>query len=78
MNDEGGIRLSRDLIMHLLSEERESIASYHRACVRYQIDPDPLAQAVSNERIRLLSQILDGKQLTLQSYTLKLRQPTVK
>jgi hypothetical protein len=78
MNDEGEIRLSRDLIMHLLAEEREAIASYHRSCVRYQIMPDPLAQAISDERIRLLSQILDGKQLTLQSYTLRFGQPTEK
>ena len=78
MNDEGEIRLNRDLIMHLLAEEREAIALYNRACVRYQITPDPLARAVSDERIRLLSQILDGKQLTLQSYTLRLGQPTAK
>ena len=72
------VRLSKALLLKLITEEKEEIASYQRICLRYQSNPDPLVMAVSHERLRLLNNILKGKHLTLQSEMIKSRRPTVR
>lgn len=55
------VRATRDDLLDLLAQEKESFALYERLCAAYKTKPDPIAIAVSKAKIELLQQLLAGE-----------------
>jgi fructose-1,6-bisphosphatase len=50
--------VTRELLLKLISEEKENFSKYSQACANYQISVDPLALAKSQGRLEILNKIL--------------------
>lgn len=50
--------ITKDLILSIISEEKEKFGEYSRLCAHYQIQPDPLALAKHQAKMDTLSFLL--------------------
>ena len=55
MRDSG---LNRDLLLTLISEEKETYSRYESLSKRYQIEPHPIAEAKVMAKLELLQKLL--------------------
>jgi|3_EtaG_2_1085321.scaffolds.fasta_scaffold68147_2 hypothetical protein len=51
-------RVSTAILLSLLAEEKDQITSYRSLCARYEIQPDPVAEAGSRGRQEALKSLL--------------------
>jgi hypothetical protein len=51
----------KELLLSLISEEKELFGEYSQLCARYQIQPDPIAIAKHQAKLEILQRLLQEK-----------------
>lgn len=54
----------KELLLSLISEEKERFGEYSQLCALYQIPPDPIAIARHQGKLEVLQQLLREKIIT--------------
>jgi hypothetical protein len=60
--------IEKSELLRLLAEEGDAYASYLQLCERYQITPNPTAEAIHQDRKNLLTTLLNGKPTFLKIF----------
>jgi len=63
MSKDTTVPFSKEDLLSLLTEEKERLALYTRLCHQYQIEPHPIAQATSQAKIQLLTELVEWKKV---------------
>lgn len=71
MVDTNSITITRERVLELLSEEKETFSLYLQLCNHYQIDMDPIAAAASKATTSILKKLLAGMPISASIVTLK-------
>lgn len=50
--------VTREILLALISEEKEKFSNYSQLCAQYQITPDPIAVAKSQATLEILQRLL--------------------
>jgi len=61
------VRLSVQQILALIAEEREDYSRYCQLCARLKTAPDPIATAVHETKIELLTRLKTGDLLPMRT-----------
>jgi len=51
----------KEVLLALISEEKENFGKYTQSCAQYQIQPDPLAVARHQGKLEILQRLLLDK-----------------
>jgi hypothetical protein len=53
----------KELLLSLISEEKERFGQYSQLCATYQIQPDPIATARHQGKLEILQRLLRDKMI---------------
>jgi hypothetical protein len=53
--------ITKELLLSLISEEKENFSKYSQLCANYQIQTDPLATARHRGKLEILERLLKEK-----------------
>ena len=54
----------KELLLSLISEEKERFGEYSQLCAHYQVQPDPIVLARHQAKLEILRQLLQEKIIT--------------
>jgi len=54
----------KELLLSLITEERERFGKYSQLCAQYQIQPDPIALARHQATLEILQKLLQERIIT--------------
>jgi hypothetical protein len=55
--------ITKEILLSLISEEKDNYNKYVTSCANYQIQPDALATARSHGRLEILQRLVQEKSL---------------
>ena len=56
--------ITKEILLHIIAEEKENFGRYSQACTQYQVQLDPLAMAKHHGKMEILQKLLQNKMLT--------------
>jgi hypothetical protein len=55
---------AKEVLLALISEEKESFGKYTQLCAQYQVQPDPIVIARHQGKVEILQKLLQDKTIT--------------
>lgn len=59
--------LTKEVLLSLISEEKENFGKYSQLCATYQVQPDQLATARHQGRVEILQRLLQMEKTAISS-----------